>query len=634
MYKHLDKIKSPSDFKEFSIEELVELASECREFLIDRMSKTSGHFSSSLGVVELTVALHYIYNTPEDLIVWDVGHQAYIHKLLTGRKDLFHTLRQYNGMSGFPKISESEYDTFGVGHASTSISAAFGMACANYHLGNKDKRVVAVIGDGSMSGGLAFEGLNNAGDDIKDFTIILNDNDMSIDDAVGALNRFLTDFRTSKSYNRLKDDVWDWANRHGGLGNKLKKLGHIIEEGVVSTVTPGAIFEQFGFDYIGPVDGHDLPRLLKILKKAKEFHGPVLIHLITKKGKGYEFAEADALKYHAIAAKFDPHKGYEKPKSKVLSYTQIFGDALEELMEKDNEIIAVTPAMISGSGLKKIEKKFPERLYDVGIAEGHSVTFSAGLATQKVKPVTAIYSSFLQRAYDNLIHDVTLQNLHVVFAIDRAGVVGADGPTHHGCFDISYLRCVPNIIISAPGTAEDLRNLLYTALYHNEKAFTIRYPRDGENIHNKLEGFKQLEIGKGKKVKDGEEVAILAFGTVLKNSLEVAKTLQTENIKPAVYNMLFAKPIDETLITELSKTFKYIVTIEEGSVPGGFGSAVLEFMNDQNLLNDCKLLRIGIPDRFVEHGNRDELFKDMGLDHDSLMERIKHFIFENQEVLS
>ena len=634
MYKHLDKINSPSDFRDFSVDQLVELAAECRDFLIDRMSKTSGHFASSLGVVELTVALHYIYNTPDDLIVWDVGHQAYIHKLLTGRKDLFHTLRQYNGMSGFPKIAESQYDTFGVGHASTSISAAFGMACAKYHLNEEDKRVVAVIGDGSMSGGLAFEGLNNAGDDIKDFTIILNDNDMSIDDAVGALNRFLTDFRTSKSYNRLKDDVWDWANKHGGIGNKLKKLGHIIEEGVVSTVTPGAIFEQFGFDYIGPVDGHDLPRLIKILRKAKEFHGPVLIHLITKKGKGYEFAEADALKYHAIAAKFDPHKGYEKPKSKMLTYTQVFGDALEELMEKDEQVITVTPAMISGSGLKKIEKKFPKRLYDVGIAEGHSVTFSAGIATQKIKPVTAIYSSFLQRAYDNLIHDVTLQNLHVVFAIDRAGVVGADGPTHHGCFDISYLRCVPNIIISAPGTAQDLRDLLYTALYHNKQAFAIRYPRDGEMIDQKLVEFNQLEIGKSKKVRDGEDIAILAFGTMLKNSLAAAEQLETENIKASVYNMLFAKPIDEEVILELAKTHKYIITIEEGSVIGGFGSAVLEFMSEKHLLSQSNILRLGIPDRFIEHGNREELFKDMELDCDSLTEKIKQFIFENQEVLS
>ncbi|MCB0278263.1 MAG: 1-deoxy-D-xylulose-5-phosphate synthase [Calditrichaeota bacterium] len=626
MYNYLSKVNYPSDIRSLSIDELCALANECRDFLVDRMSKTSGHFASSLGVVELTVALHYLYNTPDDLIVWDVGHQAYIHKLLTGRKERFHTLRLYKGMSGFPKRSESEYDTFGVGHASTSISAAYGMVCANHHLG-KTNKVVAVIGDGALTGGLAFEGLNNAGADDKDFMVILNDNDMSIDDNVGALNKYLTDITTSKSYNRLKDEVWQWANKHKGIGQHIKKLGHKIEEGVISTITPGAFFEQMGFSYIGPVDGHDLPRLVKILGKAKELPGPVLVHMITKKGKGYAFAESDALKYHAVAAPFTPKEGYDKPVSKKTAYTQIFASALEQLMDKDEKIIPVTPAMISGSGLKAISKKYPERLYDVGIAEGHSITFAAGLATQKgILPVAAIYSSFLQRAYDNLIHDVALQDLHVVFALDRGGVVGADGATHHGCFDISYLRCVPNMTIMVPGHPQDVNDMLYTALYHLDTPVSIRYPRDSVELKGKLDHFNQLEIGKAELIQEGHDVAILAIGTMLDESLKALPLLSDKSIHPAIYNMRFVKPLDHELLDQLLKEFKYIVTVEEGSLAGGFGSAVLEYLSETDSLHDLKIRRIGIPDKFVDHGSRTELFEEMKIDFKSIAEAVDQLI--------
>jgi 1-deoxy-D-xylulose-5-phosphate synthase len=629
MSKFLDQIQSPSDLKKINKSDLVEVAKECREFLLETMSKTSGHFASSMGVVELTVALHYIYNTPEDQIVWDVGHQAYIHKLLTGRRDDFKTLRKYKGLSGFPKRDESEYDTFGVGHASTSISAGYGMACAMEHLG-KSNHVISVIGDGALTGGLAFEGLNNAGATKKNFVVVLNDNDMSIDDNVGGLNKYFNQVMTSRSYNKLKDEVWDWANRHKTIGKAIKTIGHKVEEGIVGTLTPGAIFEQFGFTYIGPVDGHDLPTLVNLFEKVKKMHGPILVHLITKKGKGYEFAEADALKYHAVSAPFDPEVGMEKPATKEkVPYTKIFADAVEKFVEKDKSVVAITPAMISGSGLKSFSKKYPKQLYDVGIAEGHAVTFAAGLATQGLKVISAIYSTFLQRAYDNVIHDVAIQNLNVLFCIDRAGVVGPDGPTHHGCYDISYLRCIPNMTIMVPAHAQDVWDMMYTGLYHHEGPISLRYPRDSVTLTEPLSKFNKLELGKAEALRDGETLAILAIGSMVEEIEKALPELEKRGLNPAIYNMRFVKPLDEELLRSLAEKFQYVITLEEGSEIGGFGSACVEYFAEHNLLNNLHVKRIGIPDRYVPHGTRPELFVDMGLDAASLVERIEAFVNSN-----
>jgi 1-deoxy-D-xylulose-5-phosphate synthase len=629
MYTFLDQINSPDDLKKFKPEQLIDVAKDCRQFLIETMSKTSGHFASSLGVVELTVALHYVYNTPNDQIVWDVGHQAYIHKILTGRKDDFKTLRKYNGLSGFPKRDESKYDTFGVGHASTSISAGYGMACAMEHLGKKSQ-VVSVIGDGALTGGLAFEGLNNAGTAKKNFVVVLNDNDMSIDNNVGGLNKYFNQIMTSRSYNKLKDEVWNWANRNKTFGNAIKTIGHKVEEGIVGTLTPGAIFEQFGFNYIGPVDGHDLPTLVNLFEKVKLMHGPILVHLITKKGKGYEFAEADALKYHAVSAPFNPQIGVEKPKPvEKVPYTKIFADAVERFVEKDKSVVVITPAMISGSGLKSFSKQYPKQLYDVGIAEGHAVTFAAGLATQNMKVIVAIYSTFLQRAYDNVIHDVAIQKLNILFCIDRAGVVGPDGPTHHGCYDISYLRCIPNLTIMIPGHAQDVWDMMYTGLYHHEGPAALRYPRDSVNLETSLTTFNKLEIGKAEQLQDGEDVAILAIGSMVEEIQKALPELERRGVHPAVYNMRFVKPIDEALLTTLAAKFKFIITLEEGSEIGGFGSACVEYLADHNLLGHLHVKRMGIPDRYIPHGTRPELFVDMQLDANSLVERIEAFVHSN-----
>jgi len=628
MYSIFDKINDPKDLKTLSVDELKTLAEECRHYLVEMMSKQSGHFASSLGVVELSIALHYVFDTPYDQIVWDVGHQAYIHKLLTGRKERFHTLRKYKGISGFPKRSESIYDTFGVGHASTSISAGYGMVCAQKHI-NESKKAIAVIGDGSMTGGLAFEGLNNAGASQDDYIVIMNDNDHSIDENVGALNKYLTKIITSKSYSKIKDEVWHWADRHISIGELIKKFGHKIEEGVISAITPGAIFEQLGFSYYGPVDGHNMDEVVRVLNAVKDNHGPQFVHMITRKGKGYKYAEDDALKYHAISAPFDPEIGVEKKDAgNKTPFTQVFADAVEEIVEKDKTVVAVTPAMISGSGLKNFSKKFPEQLYDVGIAEGHAVTFAAGLATQGVKPIAAIYSTFLQRGYDNIIHDVAIQNLPVLFTIDRAGVVGADGATHHGCYDISYMRCIPNMTVMVPGHATDFRNMIYTGLYHIDGPSSVRYPRDGEVLVNPLKGseFTPLEVGKAETLIHGEDIAFLAVGTMVQESEKAIEILRKEGLNPSLYNMRFVKPIDEELLQLVARKYKYVLTLEEGSLQGGFGSAVVEYLMENDLATAIKIRRIGIPDRFVDHGTRPELFKDMGIDAGSIVEKVHQLI--------
>jgi 1-deoxy-D-xylulose-5-phosphate synthase len=628
MYKLLENINSPEDIKSLTADELKILADDCRNFLVDIMSRTSGHFASSLGVVELTIALHHVFKTPYDQIVWDVGHQAYIHKLLTGRKDQFDSLRKYKGMSGFPKRSESEFDTFGVGHASTSISAGYGMVCAQEHI-SEQKKVVTVIGDGSMTGGLAFEGLNNAGASNKDFIVIMNDNDHSIDVAVGALNKYLTKIITSKSYSKIKNEVWSWADRHISIGDLIKKYGHKIEEGVISAITPGAIFEQLGFSYYGPIDGHDMDEVVKVLKTVKSYHGPQLIHLITKKGKGYKLAEEDALKYHAISAPFNPKVGVEKKAlGSKTPYTQVFADAVEDIVEINDKLVAVTPAMISGAGLKSFSEKHPTKLYDVGIAEGHAVTFCAGLATQGVIPISAIYSTFLQRAYDGIIHDVAIQKLKVIFAIDRAGVVGADGATHHGVFDIAFMRNIPNMVVMVPGHAKDIRNMMYTAVFNIDGPSSIRYPRDGEVIEKDLKAtnFTPLEIGKAETIINGNEIAFLAVGTMVQESEKAISKLNELGLTPSLYNMRFVKPLDEQLLVKISKKYKYVLTLEEGTLQGGFGSAVMEYLSDNNLLHDIKLKRIGIEDRFIDHGTREELLKDMNIDSDTLVKTVQQMI--------
>lgn len=628
----LDQIQSPDDLRKLSLDQLEPLAKECREALIDIMSKTSGHFASSLGVVELTIALHYIYNTPDDQIVWDVGHQAYIHKMLTGRRHLFPTLRKYNGLSGFPKRDESPYDTFGVGHASTSISAGYGMVCAIEAL-NEDRNVISVIGDGALTGGLAFEGLNNAGAGKRNFVVILNDNDMSIDDNVGALNRYFTQIMTSTTYNQVKQDVWQWANKRKSIGKAIQKIGHKIEEGLIGSITPGAIFEQLGFSYIGPVDGHDLPALVEVLSKVKEMPGPMLVHLITKKGKGYKFAESDALKYHAVSVPFDPEVGMEKPVPKdSIPYTKVFADAVADMTALDSKLATVTPAMISGSGLKAFSQSNPENVYDVGIAEGHAVTFAAGIATQGVKVIATIYSTFLQRAYDNIIHDVAIQNLHVFFAIDRAGVVGADGPTHHGCYDISYLRLIPNMTIMVPRDGREMRDMMYTGVFHFDAPISMRYPRDSIKITDSLNGFERIEIGKSVTIKEGEHVAILALGTMIQEVEKTIPLLNADGIDPALINPRFVKPLDTEMLDDIAARYSVIITMEEGSVPGGFGSAVSEYYMDRGKHADIRILRIGIPDRFIPHGSRADLFKDMELDYESLHRRILAFVNDHSPV--
>jgi len=614
----LEKINTPDDLRQLEKKQLNQVSNELRQYIVDVVSKKGGHFGASLGVVELTVALHYCFNTPYDQLVWDVGHQAYGHKILTGRKSLFPTNRIYKGMSGFPKRSESVYDTFGVGHSSTSISAALGMAIANKE---NDKQHIAVIGDGAMTAGMAFEALNHAGAEKTNLLVILNDNCMSIDPAVGALKEYLTDISTSYTYNKAKNKLWKLLGKISKFGSSAQKIAKKVEGAVKSTVLGESnYFESLNFRYFGPINGHDVEHLVTVLNDIKKIPGPKILHCITKKGKGYEPAETgDSTKWHAPGL-FDKKTGEIITGNKKKSppkYQDVFGETIIELAEKNKQIIGVTPAMLSGSSLNKMMNRMPDRTFDVGIAEQHAVTFSAGLATQNKLPFCNIYSTFMQRAYDQLIHDVAIQNLNVVFCLDRGGLVGADGPTHHGVYDIAYLRCIPNMVVSSPLNEIELRNLMYTAQKPNQGPFSIRYPRGKGVVVDWKKEFEEIIVGKGEVIQKGKDLAILSIGHPGNFVINTQKKLKEDGISAAHYNMRFVKPIDEGLLHKIFKKFDKILTIEDGCVQGGFGSAVLEFMAKNNYSAKFKML--GIPDKFVSHGTQKELYAECFYDEDAII---------------
>ncbi len=619
-YKFLDKINLPSDLRKFENKDLENICDDLRKFIINSISENGGHFGASLGVVELTVALHYVYNTPVDKLVWDVGHQAYGHKILTGRKDTFHTNRIYKGLSGFPKITESKYDTFGVGHSSTSISAALGMAMAAKLSGDKERQHIAVIGDGGMTGGMSFEGMNHAGDTEANLTIILNDNCMSIDPNVGALKKYLTDISISPTFNNIRNDIWQVLGKLKTVGESARGIAKTIEKSLKSFVLDNSnLFEALNLRYFGPIDGHDINHLVKTLNDLKKIPGPKLLHCITKKGKGYTLAEKHQTKWHATG-KFDVESGKslaaKSNKKTPPKYQDVFGHTIVELANSNKKIVGITPAMPSGSSLNIMMEKIPDRAFDVGIAEQHAVTFSAGLATQGMVPFCNIYSTFMQRAYDQVIHDVCIQNLPVIFCLDRAGVAGSDGPTHHGAYDIAYMRCIPNMILTAPMNESELRNLMFTAQSKNNGPFTIRYPR-GKGVQVEWETEMEIiEIGKGRMVCEGDDIAILSIGHIGNYVTKAIKKLNKEKIFPSHYDMRFVKPIDQELLHKILKKYKFILTVEDGCVMGGFGSAVLEFMAENNYTNSVQ--RLGIPDRIVEHGSQDELYRECYYDEEAI----------------
>ncbi len=630
----LKSINSPNDLKKINRTQLHQVCDELRQYIIDVVSVHGGHFAASLGVVELSVALHYIYNTPYDQLVWDVGHQAYGHKILTGRRDNFITNRKYKGLSGFPKRSESEYDTFGVGHSSTSISAALGMAMAAKYKG-ENRKSVAVIGDGSMTAGMAFEALNHAGVADSDVLIILNDNCMSIDQNVGALKEYLTDISTSHTYNKVRDEIWNVLGKLPAGKNFSREMASKMELSLKGMISKSSnLFESLKIRYFGPIDGHNITKLVDTLQDLKNIPGPKLLHIVTVKGKGYALAEKDQTKWHAPGL-FDKVTGeifkkkYEVPQPP--KYQDVFGHTMIELAEKNDKIMGVTPAMPSGSSLKFMMEKMPHRAFDVGICEQHAVTLSAGLATQGLKVFCNIYSSFMQRAFDQVVHDVAIQKLPVVFCLDRAGVVGDDGPTHHGCYDIAYFRCIPNMIISAPMNEQELRNLMFTAQLPSIKnPFVIRYPR-GEGVMPEWRtAFEEIQIGKGRKIKDGEDVAILSFGHPGNFATAAIRELRTEGINPAHYDMRFVKPIDEEMLHEIFSKYDKIITVEDGTVVGGFGSAVLEFMSKHHYSAEVKML--GIPDRIVEHGTLKELYRECEYDAKAIADTVRELMKDKVKV--
>ncbi|TKC13085.1 1-deoxy-D-xylulose-5-phosphate synthase [Pedobacter polaris] len=621
----LSTINYPVDLKQYSEQDLEQICQELRQYIIDVVSVNGGHFGASLGVVELTVALHYALNTPYDKLVWDVGHQAYGHKILTGRRSQFHTNRIINGISGFPKISESEYDTFGVGHSSTSISAALGMAVASQYKGEKDRQHVAVIGDGAMTAGLAFEGLNHAGIENSNLLVILNDNCMSIDPNVGALKEYLTSITTSKSYNRFREDVSQVLSKLSALGPNAHKYVKKIEKSIKGTLLKQSnLFEALNFRYFGPVDGHDVKRLAAVIKDLSAIPGPKLLHCVTVKGKGFALAEKDQTKWHAPGL-FDKITGEIKKsipdKPQPPKYQDVFGHTMVELAQANAKIVGITPAMPSGSSLNIMMKAMPDRAFDVGIAEQHAVTFSAGLATQGLVPFCNIYSSFMQRAFDQVIHDVAIQNLNVVFCLDRAGLAGADGATHHGAYDLAYMRCIPNMVVASPMNEEELRNLMFTAQQDNIGPFTIRYPRGSGVMPDWKRPFKALEIGKGRKICDGEDVAILSIGHVGNFAVEACQELNSEGIHPAHFDLRFVKPLDAAMLHDVFKRYTNIITIEDGCLQGGMGSAILEFMADHNY--KANVVRLGIPDEFIEHGEQPELWAICGYDKNAIINAVK-----------
>lgn len=635
---HLSRIEVPADLRsQFTLADLPIICDELRDFIVDVVSEKGGHFGASLGVVELTVALHYVFNTPEDQIVWDVGHQAYGHKVLTGRRNAFHTNRQYKGISGFPKRSESEYDTFGVGHSSTSISAALGMAVANNMRGDDKKQHIAVIGDGAMTAGLAFEGLNHGGFEDSNLLVILNDNCMSIDPNVGALKEYLTDITTSRTYNKVKDEVWHLLGRISKFGPNAQAIAQKVEAGVKSALLKQSnLFESLNFRYFGPVDGHDVEHLAQILEDLKHIPGPKLLHCVTVKGKGYKPAEiGSATTWHAPGL-FDKATG-EIIKSKSAApqppkFQDVFGHSIIELAKKDARIVGVTPAMPSGSSLKFMLEEMPDRAFDVGIAEQHAVTFSAGMATQGQIPFCNIYSSFMQRAYDQVIHDVALQNLHVIFCLDRGGLVGADGPTHHGAYDLAFMRCVPNMVVAAPMDEIELRNMMFTASQMHKGPFSIRYPRGNGSHVQWRQPFEAIEIGRGRKLQAGSDLAILSIGAIGTQASQAIEKLEQQGVSVAHYDMRFVKPIDEIMLHEVFGKFKHVITIEDGCIQGGFGSAVVEFMADNGY--QAAIKRLGIPDQYIEHGTQQELYAECGFDAASIVKTASELLQQSTSDLS
>ncbi len=636
----LSKIDSPSDLKKLAKDSLPEVCKELRQYIVDVVSVHGGHFGASLGVVELSVALHYVFNTPYDQLVWDVGHQAYGHKILTGRRDNFPSNRKYLGLSGFPKRSESEYDTFGVGHSSTSISAALGMAMASHYKGETDRQHVAIIGDGAMTAGLPFEAMNHAGSTKSNLLIILNDNCMSIDPNVGALKEYLTDITTSHTYNKVKDDVWNLLGKLPIGKSFSRAMAGKLTEGIKGMLTSSAnLFEALNLRYFGPIDGHNVEKLVETLSDLKDINGPKILHIKTVKGKGYELAEKDQTKWHAPGL-FDKVTGeihtkkYDLPQPP--KYQDVFGHTILELARQNEKILGITPAMPSGSSLKIMMDAMPDRAFDVGIAEQHAVTLSAGLATQGMKVYCNIYSSFMQRAYDMVIHDVAIQKLPVVFCLDRAGLVGEDGPTHHGCYDIAYMRCIPNMIVSAPMNERELRNLMYTAQLDSLKLpISIRYPR-GQGVYPDIDGgqggwrvpFEEIAIGTGRVITEGEEVCILSFGHPGNLAAEAVRDLRRQGINIGHYDMRFAKPLDEALLNIAFTKYNKFITIEDGTVVGGFGTAVLEYANLKGLKHTIVIM--GIPDRLVEHGTPKQLYDEIGLDAPAITENVKSLLAQNK----
>lgn len=626
----LSQVSFPDDLRaKFTDEQLPQLCDELRNYIVDVVSEKGGHFGASLGVVELTVALHYVFNTPYDQLVWDVGHQAYGHKILTGRRENFHTNRIYQGISGFPKRTESDYDTFGVGHSSTSISAALGMAVASRVKNENDRQHIAVIGDGAMTAGLAFEGLNHGGVEDTNMIVILNDNCMSIDPNVGALKEYLTDITTSHTYNKVKDDVWNLLGKMSKFGPNAQAIVQKVENAVKGALLKQSnLFESLNFRYFGPVDGHDVEYLVKVLRDLKDIPGPKLLHCVTTKGKGYEPAEKGSpTKWHAPGL-FNKDTGEiikVVPKSpEPPKFQDVFGHTIIELAERNDKIVGVTPAMPTGCSLKFMMEAMPDRAFDVGIAEQHAVTFSAGMATQGLVPYCNIYSSFMQRAYDQVIHDVALQKLQVVFCLDRGGLVGADGPSHHGAYDLAYMRCIPHMIVSAPMDEEELRNLMFTAQAENHGPFSIRYPRGNGVMTNWKTPLKALKVGTGRKIRSGEEVAFLTIGAIGNLTKKACEQLDAEGVSAAHYDMRFVKPIDELLLHEVFGKFDKVVTVEDGCIQGGMGSAVLEFMADHGYTAQVK--RLGVPDEYIEHGSQSQLYKECGYDVDAMVATAKQLV--------
>jgi 1-deoxy-D-xylulose-5-phosphate synthase len=620
-YNLLNTIDSPDDMKSLAPEQLRQLSAELRQYIIEVVSSNPGHFGASLGVVELTVALHHVFNTPHDQLIWDVGHQAYGHKILTGRRDNFHTNRKYGGISGFPKPSESEYDAFGVGHSSTSISAALGMAAANDYMNDPDRQVIAIIGDGSLSGGIAYEALNNAGHANKNMLVILNDNHISIDPSVGAMKDYLLDITTSKAYNKVKNDVWNLLGYMSKIAPNARHYAQKLENAIKSIVLKQSnLFESLNFRYFGPVDGHDVLHLTDVLKDMKEIPGPKLLHVITQKGKGFAKAEENQTAYHS-PGKFNMHTGEmilktsDKPQPPL--YQDVFGETILELARTNKKIIGITPAMPTGSSLKIMMDEMPDRTYDVGIAEQHAVTFSAGLASSGMIPFCNIYSSFMQRAYDQVIHDVAIQQLPVVFCLDRAGLVGPDGATHHGAYDMAFLRCIPNMTIASPLNEIELRDLMYTAQLRPAGPIAIRYPRGRGVTVDWKQPFSEIKTGTGQQISEGTDLAILSIGPIGSEAQKAISLLEKDQISAAHFDMRFLKPIDEVLLSDVFSRFDKVITLEDASIVGGLGSAVIEFMNDNN--HQARIIRLGIPDRFVDHGTQEELYRECGYDAEGIV---------------